>query len=116
MSVVFNDRCDMIVATVVLQHNQAATIGPGVLDFIACRPAEIGKLDHDRSAGVRRSLRFRTDEDELEDDFAENSSGSDAPEAQKRHIPSAFSAGGAEGGEPLTSSLRNRSRNAEKRQ
>jgi hypothetical protein len=34
----------------------------------------------------------------LEDEFAENSSGSDAPEAQKRPILSGFSAGGAEGG------------------
>ena len=34
ISVVFNDRCDMIVATVVLPHDQPATIEPGVLDFL----------------------------------------------------------------------------------
>jgi hypothetical protein len=34
----------------------------------------------------------------LEDEFAENSSGSTAPEAQKMPILSVFSAGGAEGG------------------
>jgi hypothetical protein len=33
----------------------------------------------------------------LEDEFAENSSGSAAPEAQKMPILSVFSAGGAEG-------------------
>jgi hypothetical protein len=38
------------------------------------------------------------DEDELEDEFAENSSGSSAPEVQKTPILSVFSAGGAEGG------------------
>jgi hypothetical protein len=37
-------------------------------------------------------------EDELEDEFGENSSGSAAPEAQKRPILSGFCAGGAEGG------------------
>jgi hypothetical protein len=37
-------------------------------------------------------------QNELEDEFAENSSGSDAPEVQKMPILSGFSAGGAEGG------------------
>jgi hypothetical protein len=45
-----------------------------------------------------RSTHSRTDEDELEDEFAQNSSGSAAPEAQTKPIPSGFSAGGAEGG------------------
>jgi hypothetical protein len=40
----------------------------------------------------------RTDEDELEDELPENSSGSTPPEAYKRPILSVFSAGGAEGG------------------
>ena len=39
---------------------------------------------------------IRTEGDE--DEFAENSSGSDAPEAQKTPILSGFSAGGAEWG------------------
>ena len=33
-SVVFNDRCDMIVATVVLPHDRPATIEPGVIEFL----------------------------------------------------------------------------------
>jgi hypothetical protein len=37
-------------------------------------------------------------EDELEDELPQNSSGSDAPEAQKRPILSVFCAGGAQGG------------------
>jgi hypothetical protein len=37
-------------------------------------------------------------EDELEDEFGENSSGSTAPKTQKMPILSGFSAGGAEGG------------------
>ena len=49
------------------------------------------------------------EEDELEDELRENSSGSTRREAQKRPILSWFSAGGAEGVEPLTSSLRTRS-------
>ena len=49
------------------------------------------------------------DEDELEDELPQNSSGSAAPEAQKRPILSGFSAGGAEGVEALTSPLRRRS-------
>jgi hypothetical protein len=47
--------------------------------------------------------------DELEDELPRNSSGGDAPEVQKRPILSVFCAGGAEGVEPLTSSLRKRS-------
>ena len=38
------------------------------------------------------------DEDELEDELPQNSSGSAPPEAQKRPILSGFSASGAEGG------------------
>jgi hypothetical protein len=38
------------------------------------------------------------EEDELEDEFAENSSGSDPPEGQKMPILSGFWRGGAEGG------------------
>jgi hypothetical protein len=34
ISVAFNDRCDMIVATVVLPHDRPATIEPGVLEFL----------------------------------------------------------------------------------
>jgi hypothetical protein len=34
ISVVFNDRCDMIVATVVLPHDRPATIEPGVMEFL----------------------------------------------------------------------------------
>jgi hypothetical protein len=49
-------------------------------------------------AVVTPEIRTEGDEDELEDEFAENSSGSDAPEAQKTPILSRFSAGGAEGG------------------
>ena len=37
ISVVFNDRCDMIVATVVLPHDQPATIEPGVMEFLNSR-------------------------------------------------------------------------------
>jgi hypothetical protein len=38
------------------------------------------------------------DEDEFEDEFAENSSGSDSPKGQKMPILSGFWRGGAEGG------------------
>jgi hypothetical protein len=34
MSVAFNDRCDMMVATVVLPHDRPATIEPGVMEFL----------------------------------------------------------------------------------
>jgi hypothetical protein len=34
LSVAFNDRCDMVVATVVVQHDRPATIEPGVIDFL----------------------------------------------------------------------------------
>ena len=34
ISVAFNDRCDMIVATVVLPHDRPATIKPGVIEFL----------------------------------------------------------------------------------
>ena len=34
ISVVLNDRCDMIVATVVLPHDRPATIEPGVMEFL----------------------------------------------------------------------------------
>ena len=38
ISVVFNDRCDMIVATVVLPHDRPASIENGVLQFLNSRP------------------------------------------------------------------------------
>jgi hypothetical protein len=38
VSVVFNDRCDMIVATVVLPHDRPAGIEPGVMEFLNSRP------------------------------------------------------------------------------
>jgi len=56
-----------------------------------------------------------TDEDELEDEFAENSSGSAAPKVQKRPILSVFCTGGAEGVEPLRSSLRSRGHSPSRR-
>jgi hypothetical protein len=34
ISVAFNDRCDMIVATVMLPHDRPATIKPGVIEFL----------------------------------------------------------------------------------
>jgi hypothetical protein len=34
ISIVFNDRCDMIVATIVLPHDKAAQIEPGVIEFL----------------------------------------------------------------------------------
>jgi len=34
LSVAFNDRCDMIVATVVLPHDRPAAIEPGVIEFL----------------------------------------------------------------------------------
>jgi hypothetical protein len=34
ISVAFNDRCDMIVATIVLPHDRPATIEPGVMEFL----------------------------------------------------------------------------------
>jgi hypothetical protein len=37
ISVVFNDRCDMIVATVVLPHDRPATIEPAVMEFLNSR-------------------------------------------------------------------------------
>jgi hypothetical protein len=38
LSVAFNDRCDMIVATAVLPHDRPATIEPGVMEFLNSRP------------------------------------------------------------------------------
>jgi hypothetical protein len=38
ISVVFNDRCDMIVATVVLPHDRPETIESGVMEFLNSRP------------------------------------------------------------------------------
>ena len=38
ISVAFNDRCDMIVATVVIPHDQPAKIEPGVLEFLNSKP------------------------------------------------------------------------------
>jgi hypothetical protein len=60
----------------------------------------IGKAKY---SGWRTAVRPATqlplkDEDELEDELAENSSGSSAAEVQKMPILSVFSAGGAEGG------------------
>src|SRR6266511_1243136 len=37
IAVVLNDRCDMIVATVVLPHDRPATIEPGVMEFLNSR-------------------------------------------------------------------------------
>ena len=37
ISVVFNDRCDMIAATVVLPHDRPLTIEPGVMEFLNSR-------------------------------------------------------------------------------
>jgi hypothetical protein len=37
ISVAFSDRCDMIVATVVLPHDRAATIEPAVMEFLNSR-------------------------------------------------------------------------------
>ena len=37
ISVAFNDRCDMIVATAVLPHDRPATIEPGVIAFLNSR-------------------------------------------------------------------------------
>jgi hypothetical protein len=37
LSVAFNDRCDMIVATVVLPHDRPATIEPSVIEFLNSR-------------------------------------------------------------------------------
>ena len=34
ISVVFNDRCDMVVATAVLPHDQPTTIEPAVIEFL----------------------------------------------------------------------------------
>ena len=34
LSVAFSDRCDMIVATVVLPHDRPTTIEPGVMEFL----------------------------------------------------------------------------------
>jgi hypothetical protein len=47
---------------------------------------------------IEAVLRDRAVEDELEDELPQNSSGSDAPKAQKVPILSGFLAGGAEGG------------------
>ncbi|MGA6964706.1 MAG: hypothetical protein WBZ51_13975 [Xanthobacteraceae bacterium] len=38
ISVVFNDRCDMIVGTVLLPHDRPASIENGVLQFLNSRP------------------------------------------------------------------------------
>lgn len=38
LSVAFNDRCDMIVATAVLPHDRPATIEPGVMEFLNSAP------------------------------------------------------------------------------
>ena len=38
ISIVFNDRCDMIVATVVLPHDRPAAIEPGVMAFLNSKP------------------------------------------------------------------------------
>src|SRR5262245_23259938 len=38
VSVVLNDRCDMIVATVVLPHGRAGTIDPRIIEFLSSRP------------------------------------------------------------------------------
>lgn len=38
IAVVLNDRCDMIVATVVLPHDRPATIEPGVMAFLNSKP------------------------------------------------------------------------------
>jgi len=38
ISIVFNDRCDMIVATVVLPHDRPAAIEPGVVAFLNSKP------------------------------------------------------------------------------
>jgi hypothetical protein len=37
ISVVFNDRCDMIVVTGVLPHDRPATVEPGVIEFLNSR-------------------------------------------------------------------------------
>ena len=37
LSVAFNDRCDMIVATAVVLHDQAVTIEPDVMEFLNSR-------------------------------------------------------------------------------
>ena len=37
VSVVFNDRCDMMVATAVLLHDRPAVIEPHVLEFLNSR-------------------------------------------------------------------------------
>jgi hypothetical protein len=34
ISVVFNDRCDMVVATAVLAHGRPRTIEPAVIEFL----------------------------------------------------------------------------------
>jgi hypothetical protein len=38
LSVAFNDRCDMIVATAVLPHDRPAAIEPGVMEFLNSTP------------------------------------------------------------------------------
>jgi hypothetical protein len=37
LSVAFNDRCDMVVATIVLAHDRPQTIEPGVIEFLNSR-------------------------------------------------------------------------------
>jgi hypothetical protein len=37
ISIVFNDRCDMVVATVVLPHDRPMTIEPVVMEFLNSR-------------------------------------------------------------------------------
>jgi hypothetical protein len=38
LSVAFNERCDMVVATAVLPHDRPASIEPGVIEFLNSRP------------------------------------------------------------------------------
>ena len=38
ISIVFNDRCDMIVATAIAPHDRPATIEPGVVEFLNSKP------------------------------------------------------------------------------
>jgi hypothetical protein len=37
IAIAFNDRCDMIVATVVLPHDRPLTVEPGVIEFLNSR-------------------------------------------------------------------------------
>ena len=38
ISVAFNDRCDMVVATIVLPYDRTATMEPAVMEFLNSRP------------------------------------------------------------------------------